>query len=253
MFNFMKKDKDREDDKKKKKDKKRSKERAGMTKEELWRLDEARRSLIGKSKKKKEEKLPSGITADYMDQFRSGLQQQQYEDDPEIAAANTFHEIRERYEALASATSLHSDSSSDGVSLRSSGGYSSGVTPKRGILKGQTGTEYQGVRGNIDDDGVLIQNTNYNETYENLVQQQLERAESQSSIMQERLYLGSTNRLSNGSLTSPRSPLSPTQMNLLGANRGLSASVSTNFVVPQGGGLPPDIPPSLPSFGSRRS
>ena len=244
MFNFMKKDKDKEDDRKKKKEKKRSKERAGMTKEELWRLDEARRSLIGKSKKKKEEKLPSGITADYMDQFRSGLQQQ-YDDDPEIAAANTFHEIRERYEALASAQSLHSDSSSDGVSLRSSGGYSSGMTPKRGILKGQTGTEYQGVRGNIDDDRTLLQNTNYNETYENLVQQQLERAESQSS-MQDRLSLSSTNRISNGSLTSPRSPLSPTQLSPVGAGRSLTASASTNLFVPQGGPAPSEIPPPLP-------
>lgn len=242
----MKKDKDKEDEKKKKKDKKdrkdskRNKERAGMTREELWRLDEARKSLIGKGRKKKEEKLPSGITANYMDQFLSGLQA----DNEVETGANSVQEMRDRYEAMASASSLHSDSSSDGVSLRSSGGY--GTQPKRGILKGGVGTDYKGVQGNIDDESSLMHNTSYNETYENLAQQRLERAESQSSV-QDRSSFGSPQRVSNGSVTmSPRSPLSPTQSSPCGSHH-LTSSSSTNLypLVPSGG-QPPPLPTSPP-------
>ena len=222
---------------KRKREKKRNKERAGMTKEELWRLDEARRSLTGKSKKKKEEKLPSGITADYMDQFLSGLAS--HSEDSDIASANTFHEIRDRYEALASASSLQSDSSSDGVSLRSGAAYSAGMTPKRGILKGYTSSEYQGVQGNIDDDTTLVHNTSYNETYENLVQQHLERAESQSSMQDRISFTSSTNRVSNGSLTSPRSPLSPS------VQSPTTPSASSN-VYPSTQPPPPPLPATLP-------
>lgn len=105
MFGFMKKDKDKDDEKKKKKDKKdrkeakRSKDRATLTLDELKRLDEARRSLIGKGRKKKEDKLPSGITADYMEQFRSRLGADKSEVD--LSSAGTFQELREKYEAMA--------------------------------------------------------------------------------------------------------------------------------------------------------
>ncbi|XP_018007474.1 uncharacterized protein LOC108665249, partial [Hyalella azteca] len=249
MFGFMKKDKDREDDKKKKKEKKdskRSKERPGMTREELWRLDEARKSLTGKGKKKKEEKLPSGITADYMDQFLSGLQKNS---DPDIAAANTFREIRERYEAMASASGVQSDSSSDGVSLQSLRAYMSqhASPPKRGILKGGGSTEYQGVQGNIDDDASLMLNTNYNEIYENFTQRQLDRAESQSSV-QDRSSLSSPQRVSNGSLSlSPRSPLSPTLLSPSGSHP-LGALISTNMLSQiVNREQPPPLPSSLSS------
>ncbi|XP_064118351.1 unconventional myosin-XVIIIa-like isoform X3 [Macrobrachium nipponense] len=210
MFGFMKKDKDKEEDKKKKKDKKdrkeskRSKDRATLTLDELKRLDEARRSLIGKGRKKKEDKLPSGITADYMEQFRSGLGNDQSEVD--LTSAGTFQELRERYEAMASASSLHSDSSSDGVSLRSGSGLPP-RPPKRGILKGRDnleGIEYQGVKGDIDDESNLIENTLQNELimYENLIHE---------------CGLTEAQRLSITSLTSPRrvsngsAPLSPPQ------------------------------------------
>lgn len=204
MFGFMKKDKDKDDDRKKKKDKKerkeakRSKDRASLTLDELKRLDEARRSLIGKGRKKKDDKLPSGITADYMEQFRSGLEMDHSEVD--LSSAGTFQELRDRYEALASASSLHSDSSSDGVSLRSGGGLMP-RPPKRGILKGRggdvEGTEYQGVAGDIDDETNLIENTRQNELimYENL------------RHVQQTQY--TPRRLSNGS--GPVSPRSPQQ------------------------------------------
>lgn len=211
MFGFMKKDKDKEDEKKKKKDKKdrkeakRSKDRATLTLDELKRLDEARRSLIGKSRKKKEDKLPSGITADYMEQFRSGLGSDQSEVD--LSSAGTFQELRERYEAMASASSLHSDSSSDGISLRSGSGLPP-RPPKRGILKGRAdgeGTEYQGVKGDIDDESSLLQNTMQNELimYENLLQEKGIVEAQRLSITS----LTSPRRVSNGSApVSPRSP-----------------------------------------------
>lgn len=253
MFGFMKKDKDkdkdeekkRKKDKKERKDSKRIKERAGMTKEELWRLDEARKSLIGKGKKKKEEKLPSGITANYMDQFLSGLQG---DGESDAALANSVQEIRDRYEAMASGSSLQSDSSSDGVSLRSAGGYA--MQPaKRGILKGASGTEYQGVQGNIDDESSLMHNTSYNETYENLAQRRLERAESESSIQDRSSFGGSPHHVSNGSVTmSPRSPLSPTQSSPGGSHQFSSSSTNLFPLVPPVGSQPhpPHMPSSLP-------
>ena len=68
MFHFKKKDKDdKKKDKDKDKDKKKDKKERRITLEELRRLEEARRSLVGKTKKK--EKLPSGITADFMQSF----------------------------------------------------------------------------------------------------------------------------------------------------------------------------------------
>ena len=211
MFGFMKKDKDKEDEKKKKKDKKerkeskRSKDRATLTLDELKRLDEARRSLIGKGRKKKEDKLPSGITADYMEQFRSGLGNDQSEVD--LTSAGTFQELRERYEAMASASSLHSDSSSDGVSLRSGVGLPP-RPPKRGILKGRDNIEsieYQGVKGDIDDEFNLMENTLQNELimYENLLHERGLAEAQRLSITS----LTSPRRVSNGSApVSPRSP-----------------------------------------------
>ncbi|KAK4326631.1 hypothetical protein Pmani_002883 [Petrolisthes manimaculis] len=227
MFGFMKKDKDKEDDRKKKKDKKerkeskRSKDRATLTLDELKRLDEARRSLIGKGRKKKDDKLPSGITADYMEQFRSVMGNDRSEVD--LSSAGTFQELRERYEAMASACSLHSDSSSDGVSLRSGGGMPP-RPPKRGILKARGDTdsaEYQGVKGNIDDESDLMENTLQNELimFESM-RQERSLLESQRQSLSS---LSSSRRLSNGSgPVSPRSPpllaspVSPTHQKLIG-------------------------------------
>ena len=211
MFGFMKKDKDKDEDRRKKKDKKerkeskRSKDRATLTLDELKRLDEARRSLIGKSRKKKDDKLPSGITADYMEQFRSGLELEQCEVD--LSSAGTFQELRDRYEALASASSLQSDSSSDGISLRSLG--LAPRPPKRGILKGRCseieGLEYQGVSGDIDDECNLIENTRQNELimYENLLQERGLLLDCQRRLQAQ----ANARRMSNGSgPVSPRSP-----------------------------------------------
>ncbi|XP_049839804.1 unconventional myosin-XVIIIa isoform X2 [Schistocerca gregaria] len=80
MFNFMKKGgAEKEDKEKRKKEKKERKEnkkrdRGPMTAEELLRLDEVRRSLKIRGRRKEKEKLPSGITADYTASFFAGLE-----------------------------------------------------------------------------------------------------------------------------------------------------------------------------------
>ncbi|KAJ1524489.1 hypothetical protein ONE63_010984 [Megalurothrips usitatus] len=86
MFNFMKKGPagpmDREEKEKRKKEKREQKERkdgkkrdrSSMTAEELLRLDEVRRSLKIRGRRKEKEKLPSGITADYSASFFGDLE-----------------------------------------------------------------------------------------------------------------------------------------------------------------------------------
>lgn len=79
MFNFIKKagtttTSDKDDKERRKKDKKERKEkqkrdRISMTTEEVLRLDEVRRSLKIRGRRKEKEKLPSGITADYTASF----------------------------------------------------------------------------------------------------------------------------------------------------------------------------------------
>lgn len=139
MFGFMKKDRDREDKEKKKREKKikdGKRAKANLTLDELRRLDEARRSLIGKGKKKKDEKLPSGITADYMDQFRSRLEygvrsprdssefsfqlrSPRSSSDSAFNSSSTFQQLRDHYENLASASHFGSDSSNETFNFRS--------------------------------------------------------------------------------------------------------------------------------------
>ena len=224
----MKKDKDdkerKKKDKKDRKDGKRGKDRATLTLDELRRLDEARRSLIGKGRKKDKEKLPSGITGDYMDQFRAGLERDEYIDDldTDISTASTFQQLRDRYEALASASSLLSDSSSDGASMRSAANPHPPRPPKRGILKGKQYQEYQGVQGNIDDESSLLENTLQNELimYENL-RSEGRLDESNSKIYQNHPphpgYITSPKRGSVGAISAPitngSTPVSPLSLN----------------------------------------
>ncbi|XP_023703143.1 unconventional myosin-XVIIIa isoform X2 [Cryptotermes secundus] len=79
MFNFMKKGGiEKEEKEKRKKEKKERKEnkkrdRGSMTADELLRLDEVRRSLKIRGRRKEKEKLPSGITADYSASFFASL------------------------------------------------------------------------------------------------------------------------------------------------------------------------------------
>ena len=219
----MKKDKDREDKERKKKDKKQKvKDKATLTLDELRRLDEARRSLIGKSRKKKEEKLPSGITADYMDQFRSGLDMGSDRPDRalDFSSVTNFQQLREHYENLASASGLHSDSSNESMSYRSGNSYPP-RPPKRGILKGKNESEYLGIRGNIDDDECLMENTMQNELimYENIGSRHLEAL---------RLNSFSSLKASNGSTPDSPQSLSPQVTQMSPSAQYSSSSVLTS-------------------------
>ncbi|XP_030375800.1 unconventional myosin-XVIIIa isoform X2 [Scaptodrosophila lebanonensis] len=78
MFNFMKKNAGDEEKERRKREKKLRKEAKGsvtgsMSTDELLRLDEVRRSLKIRGRRKEKEKLPSGITADYSADFFAAL------------------------------------------------------------------------------------------------------------------------------------------------------------------------------------
>lgn len=85
MFSFMKKDKEKKKDGKMKPAKEStagggvagasSQER--LTSDDLLRLDEVRRSLKIKSRRREKEKLPSGITADYTAHLGKGSKSNQ--------------------------------------------------------------------------------------------------------------------------------------------------------------------------------
>uniref|UniRef100_A0A8D8Q532 Uncharacterized protein n=1 Tax=Cacopsylla melanoneura TaxID=428564 RepID=A0A8D8Q532_9HEMI len=89
MFNFIKKTSssglatgvDREEKERRKKEKKERKEREkkerGHGGEDILRIDDVRRSLKLRSRRKDKEKLPSGITADYSAQFLSEYDREQ--------------------------------------------------------------------------------------------------------------------------------------------------------------------------------
>lgn len=67
---------EKERKKKEKRDKKEKDRKGNMSAEDLLRLDEVRRSLKFRGKRKEREKLPSGITADYSAQFFGDLERE---------------------------------------------------------------------------------------------------------------------------------------------------------------------------------
>lgn len=119
MFNFIKKGVATEkDDEKKKREKKNRKEskQAGMSSsmstEELLRLDEIRRSLKIRSRRKEKQKLPSGITADYSAEFFAQLDidrgaQSDRGQEEVLASANTTIDTNSSYSSLVSDSSTN--------------------------------------------------------------------------------------------------------------------------------------------------
>nr|CAI5847339.1 unnamed protein product [Callosobruchus analis] len=148
MFNFIKKaavpgaTSDKDDKEKRKRDKKdrkekQKRERASMSREELLRLDEVRRSLKIRGRRKDKEKLPSGITADYTADFLASLEQQQQQqrcDSPRSCLDGG---------APSEGVTQQSDSSETSLNSLPGGGAHRGAglppvpprPPKRGILK----------------------------------------------------------------------------------------------------------------------
>ncbi|XP_011494441.1 PREDICTED: uncharacterized protein LOC105359527 [Ceratosolen solmsi marchali] len=140
MFNFMKKATEKEEKDKRKREKREKKDvkkrdRGSMSAEELLRLDEMRRSLKIRGRRKEKEKLPSGITADYSASFFAQLDRDVLDDAQSIVNANSG--VGRTPEGL-----TQSDSSEASLtSLTNSAGGKNlpplpPKPPKRGILKG---------------------------------------------------------------------------------------------------------------------
>ncbi|XP_058462941.1 unconventional myosin-XVIIIa isoform X2 [Malaya genurostris] len=161
MFNFMKKgvgvSDDRDEKERRKREKKMRKDGKGtgvsgsMSTEELLRLDEVRRSLKIRGRRKEKEKLPSGITADYSASFFAQLDvdrepEQDRGTEEVVALANTTTYIDsngEMVERVSFTTANVSQSDSSETSMTSVTVNQTKVLPpvpprppKRGILKG---------------------------------------------------------------------------------------------------------------------
>lgn len=144
MFNFIKKagttvaSSDKDDKERRKRDKKDRKEkqkrdRASMSSEELLRLDEVRKSLKLRGRRKEKEKLPSGITADYTADFLASLERV---DSPSTlpGSPSNFNHLNEGFtQSDSSETSLNS-LNNPGINGKNLPPLPP-KPPKRGILK----------------------------------------------------------------------------------------------------------------------
>lgn len=128
MFNFMKKETDRDEKERRKREKKLRKEakdgaRSSMSAEELLRLDEVRRSLKIRGRKKEKEKLPSGITADYSSFFANLDENRELDRGTEeiLATANTTTYIDSNGDLVEkihlTTTTVHSTAGSSGTNV----------------------------------------------------------------------------------------------------------------------------------------
>ncbi|XP_049292191.1 unconventional myosin-XVIIIa isoform X1 [Anopheles funestus] len=144
---------------------------SSMSAEELLRLDEVRRSLKIRGRRKEKEKLPSGITADYSASFFAQLDVDHRELDrgteEVLAVANTTTyidrngEMVERVSFSSTTTTLQPTSPSYGAGSDGSQPHTPGGTktnlppipprpPKRGILKGSRSSLTGSSGGMID-------------------------------------------------------------------------------------------------------
>ncbi|XP_057317882.1 unconventional myosin-XVIIIa isoform X3 [Microplitis mediator] len=153
MFNFMKKTAEKDEKEKRKREKKERKDvkkrdRGSMSAEELLRLDEVRRSLKIRGRRKEKEKLPSGITADYSASFFAQLDRSNLLENSGSNSNTSGGTSWTRVDGLtqsdsseASLTSLTNVSGSTSGGTSGIGGGKSFPAlppkpPKRGILKG---------------------------------------------------------------------------------------------------------------------
>ncbi|GAB0097353.1 PDZ domain-containing protein [Sergentomyia squamirostris] len=189
MFNFIKKEKsDRDEKERRKREKKLRKEAkqgvsggGSMSTEELLRLDEVRRSLKIRGRRKEKEKLPSGITADYSANFFAQLDvdrgvEMDRGTEEVLATANTTIDNGYAHRQLAYNISQSDSSENSLQSLKSR--LLPPVPPKppkRGILKGPrinvaSTIEEAATIPSPDSSTLLMRNTLQNEviTYHNL-------------------------------------------------------------------------------------
>lgn len=171
-------EKDEKEKRKKEKEGKKKRERGSMTTEELLRLDEVRRSLKIRGRRKEKEKLPSGITADYSENFFAELER-----DPEFNRTGSLpgHTLSKGSPSTnRGEISTHSDSSETSLnSLNTPQAPQKSLPPlpprppKRGILKGYktnaTSSEYY-ENHDPNSTSLLVRNTLQNEviTYQNV-------------------------------------------------------------------------------------
>lgn len=176
MFNFIKKagtttTSDKDDKERRKKDKKERKEKQKrshpLSTEEVLRLDEVRRSLKLRGRRKDKEKLPSGITADYTASFLASLDRT---DSPSYSQNQPWNPKSDNQQSDSSETSTNSH-----ITARNAPNVPP-RPPKRGILKGprvsitRETIETVEVNGSGTDFTSLIQNTLRNEViaYQNV-------------------------------------------------------------------------------------
>ncbi|CAH1380073.1 unnamed protein product [Tenebrio molitor] len=177
MFNFIKKagtgvTSDKDEKEKRKRDKKdrkekQKRERASMSAEELLRLDEVRRSLKIRGRRKEKEKLPSGITADYTADFLASLERVESPASTIPGSPSNVNHLQEGYtQSDSSETSLNSLNNPQNNKILPP---LPPKPPKRGILK----TPRVSVTQDNGHD-TLVRNTMQNElfTYQNVPNQQ---------------------------------------------------------------------------------
>ena len=170
-----------------------------LTADELLRLDEVRRSLKIRTRRKEKEKLPSGITADYSANFNLGISSltgtsaDSYHDNEDVTdrlnsssplsgsnSETSLNSLTKDFPHVASSTAGLSVSPSGAISSSSSAtsfAYSSAnaptlvvpVVPSRGILKGKSSYGHEAGAAtlpdpaSIEDETKLVENTLKNE------------------------------------------------------------------------------------------
>ncbi|XP_060534263.1 unconventional myosin-XVIIIa isoform X1 [Cylas formicarius] len=157
---------DKDDKDKRKRDKKDRKEkqkrdRSSMSAEELLRLDEVRRSIKIRGRRKDKEKLPSGITADYTADFLASLERNDspVSTIPGSPSHNINHSECGYTQSDSSETSLNSINHQSGPPLPPK----PPKPPKRGILKMPKVTLTQDNGHDAVDHSSLVRNTLQNE------------------------------------------------------------------------------------------
>ena len=139
-----------------------------LTHDELLRLDEVRRSLKIRTRRKEKEKLPSGITADYTANFNLGLAAASG-----ASVASPDDDAGQPLQSPSPLSGSNSETSLNSVSKEASGSVSRSISPStnapvvppsRGILKGKSSYGLaQTLVQDLEDDNKLVENTLRNE------------------------------------------------------------------------------------------
>lgn len=173
MFSFMKKDKADKREKKERKETKKPQPKdvpasvavfgasaapsvaEKLTADELLRLDEVRRSLKIRTRRKEKEKLPSGITADYTAHLGLNLEGL-------TGSASAWPEPGQLHSPISDGST--SEASLSSLTLKQETVAAQPVPPARGILKGKSsyGLESPPIM-ELDDHNKLVENTLKNE------------------------------------------------------------------------------------------